>query len=265
MVGRDIIGSLYRPAPDSHKGDNGRVLIIAGSNKYHGALLLAVQVASRIVDIVYVHSVAKNLNLLERWQGETAVFIAVSTEELFRSAELADTILIGPGLPESEEVVVLTQRLLQEFRHKKVVVDASALWQADPHWFHHNVVVTPHREEFGHVFRRPSTPEAVQAVAKEYQCIVVLKGRFDYISNGEELWENHTGNVGMTKGGTGDVLSGLICALAAKNKLLTAALAGTYLSGLSGDRLYERVGTFYNAEDVIHELGRIWHEFSLVQ
>ena len=64
----------------------------------------------------------------------------------------------------------------------------------------------------------------------------------------------------MTKGGTGDVLAGLVGGLAAKNDPLTAALAGAYLNGLAGDRLYEKKGTFYNAEDLTEELGRVWKE-----
>ena len=94
-------------------------------------------------------------------------------------------------------------------------------------------------------------------MAKYYQCVVALKGKYDYVSDGKELYENRTGNVGMTKGGTGDVLAGLVCGFAAKNDPLTSALAGIYLSGLTGDRLFEKFGTFYNAEDVVKELAGI--------
>jgi len=90
-----------------------------------------------------------------------------------------------------------------------------------------------------------------------------LKGKSDFISDGKKLYENTTGNVGMTKGGTGDVLAGLIGALAATNDNLTAALAGTYLNGLAGDRLYEKVGTFYNAEDLVGAVGEVWKKIRI--
>ena len=260
IIGREILESLYRPTPDSHKGDNGRVLVIAGSDKYHGALLLAIQAVSRVVDMVYVHSVAKNLAILDRLKGDTAVFISVSDEELWQTVGLVDIVLIGPGLDESDKTIALTKRLLIEYPEKKVVVDATALWHADPVWLRKNVIVTPHAREFAQVFKIEPAAENVQKMAAEHYCVVALKGQYDYVSDGKELWENRTGNVGMTKGGTGDVLAGLVGGLAAKNDPLTAALAGAYLNGLAGDRLYEKKGTFYNAEDLTEELGRVWKE-----
>jgi NAD(P)H-hydrate epimerase len=65
---------------------------------------------------------------------------------------------------------------------------------------------------------------------------------------------NRTGNAGMTKGGTGDVLAGLIAALACKNDLFLAGGAGAYLNGLAGDRLQRRVGFAYNASDLVEEI-----------
>jgi NAD(P)H-hydrate epimerase len=126
---------------------------------------------------------------------------------------------------------------------------------------HENCVVTPHAEEFESIFKCVATPQNVLKMAKQFRCTVVLKGGSDYISNGNLIYENQTGNAGMTKGGTGDVLAGLIGGLCAKNDILTAAAAGAYLNGLAGDRLYETKSTFYNAEDVISELGKIWGEY----
>lgn len=260
IIGREILQSLYRPSPESHKGDNGRVLVIAGSDKYHGALLLAVQAASRLVDMVYVHSVARNLALLDRLKHDTSVFISILEEELWQIVGLVDAILVGPGLDESDGTIAMTKRLLIEYPEKKVVVDATALWHADPVWLRKNVIVTPHAREFAQVFKIEPAAANVQKMAAEHHCVVALKGQYDYVSDGKELWENRTGNVGMTKGGTGDVLAGLVGGLAAKNDPLTAALAGAYLNGLAGDRLYEKKGTFYNAEDLTEELGRVWKE-----
>ena len=139
-------------------------------------------------------------------------------------------------------------------------MDATAFWHVEPEYLHSHCIATPHSREFQNVFKCDPTAENVQKMARRYGCIVVLKGMIDYVSDGHELYENRTGNVGMTKGGTGDVLAGLIGSFAATNDILTSALAGTYLNGLLGDRLQERVGRFYNAEDLIAELGRVWKE-----
>lgn len=260
-IDSSVLSKLRKPNPSSHKGQNGRVLVIAGSEKFHGALLLTVQAASRIVDIVYVHSTEQNLSLIKVLRSQIATFIAVGKKELEQTIELVDCIMIGPGLAESQESVALTEYILTKYRDKKIIVDATAFWHLNPMWLHKNVIVTPHSREFENTFKCAATKEHAHHMAKQYGCIIVLKGVTDYITDGNKLFENTTGNVGMTKGGTGDVLVGIVGALAATNELMDSALAGAYISGLAGDRLYERVGTFYNAEDIIVELGRIWSEY----
>ncbi|OGH68757.1 MAG: NAD(P)H-hydrate dehydratase [Candidatus Magasanikbacteria bacterium RIFCSPHIGHO2_02_FULL_47_14] len=261
ITGPDILSHIRRPETASHKGQNGRLLIIAGSEKYHGSLLLAMQIASRIVDTVYVFSSKNNVRLLERLRERMAAFIAVFEEELWQTVELVDAILIGPGLAEDDGTHQRVKKLLTEYRDKKTVIDATALWHVDPNLLHEQCIVTPHSREFSHVFGCEPSAVNVLAMAKQYTCTIVLKGRIDYISNGQKVYENHTGNVGMTKGGTGDVLAGTTAAFAATNDLLVSALAGVYLNGLAGDRLFERVGTLYNAEDVMKQLGTLWKEY----
>jgi len=258
IIDSSIFDKLYRPQSDSHKGQNGRLLIIAGSEKFHGAMLLAVQTASRIVDMVYVYTTPNNRGLIENLKSDIAVFIPVLEEELWNTVNMADTILIGPGLAEKDETVHLVKKLLHEHQDKKTVIDATAMWHLNPSWLHDNCIVTPHSREFEQVYKCKAIPDHVQTMAVEYGGIVLLKGQYDYVSDGKELWENRTGNVGMTKGGTGDVLSGAIASLACKNDNLTSALAGIHLVGLTGDKLFEKFDTFYNAEDVIGSLREVW-------
>lgn len=255
-----IFEKLKTPESNSHKGQNGRILVIAGSDTYHGSLLLSIQAASRIVDMVYVYSSEKNLELVQKLRSEISTFIAIGESELWEKVELVDSIIIGPGLEETDYTVELTKKLLTKYPHKKTVVDATSFWHINPDWLHSNVIAAPHSREFENVFDCHAEPECVQKNAKRYGCTIVLTGKVDYISDGNDLWQNTTGNVGMTKGGTGDVLVGIIGALAATNDPITSVLAGTYLSGLAGDALEKRVGTFYNAEDVMGELGRVWKE-----
>lgn len=257
-VEKTIFQQLRTPHPESHKGQNGRVLIIAGSNTFHGALLLAVETASRLVDMVYVHSTKENLTLVKKLRSEISTFIAVGEKNLERTIEMVDAILMGPGLPECDETIALVHTVLSKHRDKKTVVDATAMWHVKPEYLHDNCIVTPHSREFENVFGIAATGENVLAMAKKYKGIVTLKGRIDYMSDGETLYENHTGNVGMTKGGTGDVFAGTIAALLATNDMLTATLAGAHLVGLAGDALYEKKRTFYNAEDLIESMGDVW-------
>ena len=250
----DIIKGLYEPPKDSHKGDNGRLLIIGGSKKFHGAPLFAAKIASRIVDLVYFSSVPENNELIKRMKSELCDFIAIPREEIFEAAEKSDCILIGPGLGVEEETKQPTNNLLKQLPNKKFVLDADALEVLDKSLLNKNCVVTPHREEFKQLFGQEASKKTVAEAAKKFSCIVVVKGVEDYISNGVELRVNTTGNAGMTKGGTGDVLAGLIAALACKNDLFLAACAGVFINGLVGDRLKEKVSYYFNASDLVDEI-----------
>jgi hydroxyethylthiazole kinase-like uncharacterized protein yjeF len=257
-VKKSIFKQIRRPEPLSNKGENGRIMIIAGSEKFHGALLLAVQAASRIVDVIYIYSTEENFGIVKKLKGEIASFVSVLPGELWETAEKVDAILIGPGLKEIKENVDLTHELLEKYPNKKFVIDATALWHLKPEWLNENCVVTPHRLEFENVFKKKATSENVHQMAKKYGATIVSTGHVDFISNGKEMWQNKTGNAGMTKGGTGDILAGLITAFASTNELLPAALAGAFLNGYAGDKLHAKVGTFYNSEDLSKTVGKVW-------
>jgi NAD(P)H-hydrate repair Nnr-like enzyme with NAD(P)H-hydrate dehydratase domain len=90
--------------------------------------------------------------------------------------------------------------------------------------------------------------------AKKYNCIVLLKGNIDIVSNGKEMRTIEGGNAGMTKGGTGDVLAGLIAALACKSNPYLATIAGSFINKKAGDTLYSKVGPFFNATDLAYQI-----------
>ena len=260
IVDASVLTQLYRLSKKSHKGENGRVLIIAGSDKYHGSMLLTVQTTSRIVDMVYVHSVAKNLKLIDKLKSATAVFVNIDENELASTAKKVDVIIIGPGIEFSQKNIELLEMILRRFSDKKILLDATAFDCLNLDSLHKNCIITPNAAEFERVFKKPAIPQNALGISQQYNCIVVLKGQNDYISDGNIIYENQTGNAGMTKGGMGDVLAGLIGGLLAKNDKMVAAQAGAYINGLAGDRLYEKKSAFYNAEDLVNEIGEIWKE-----
>jgi len=258
-----IVKNLYKPPKESHKGQNGVLLIIGGSAKFHGAPFFAAKIASKIVDLVYFSSIPENNELIKNMKGELCDFIAVPIKEALATAEKVDSILIGPGLGVSEETKQLTNRLLERYPNKKFVLDADALAVLDKKLLDKNCVVTPHKEEFKNLFGVEAEKETVVKMAQKYSCIVVLKGVEDYVSEGENLLINKTGNAGMTKGGTGDVLAGLIAAFSCKNDPFLAACAGTFINGLTGDRLKEKVSYYYNASDLVKKIPKTIKELSV--
>jgi len=190
--------------------------------------------------------------MIKKLRLKTAEFMP-NTPPLFKDI---DTILIGPGLGISSRSKNLVRKVLKS--KIKALLDADALNVLDKKLtmlINHRHILTPHHREFQRLFKLKASAQNAEKMAKKYQCTIVLKGPVDYIaSNKEGLWQNKTGNAGMTKGGTGDVLAGLIAGLYCKNGAFTSAAAGAYVCGRTGDELYKKVGTFYNAEDLTKQI-----------
>jgi len=245
---------LWKPDEDSHKAENGRLLIIAGSELYHGASILPLKVASRIVDLVYFFSVPENNEIVKEMKSDLPDFIVVPRDRVMDFMGKVDCVLIGPGLPDNEDTQKLTEELLKNYPDKKFVLDAGSLSAIDPEILTENCIVTPHKGEFEKLFGVEPSEEIMEMMCEKYGCVIVLKGPEDLICSKETCKINKTGNVGMTKGGTGDVLSGLIAALACKNDLVLAVCVGNFVNGLAGDRLKERLSRYYNASDLVEEI-----------
>ena len=279
QISYEDIKNLYLPPPDSHKGQNGRLLIIGGSHLFHSASLWALKVASRIVDLVHYSSVLENNELVMRLKSEFRDGIVVPRKDVESYIEEDDAILIGPGMTRDYETEEITNKLLRKFPHKQWVIDAGALQMMDISDIPQNAILTPHRGEFTLLWDKAlhnkllaareieTIEEKVQLFAKHFQCSVLVKGKIDIVCNGGdsggkicsfgECVEIHGGNSGMTKGGTGDVLAGLIAALATKNDPFLATIAGAFINKQAGDSLYARVGPFFNASDLADEIPRI--------
>jgi len=241
----------------SHKGENGKVLVVSGSGEYHGSAIFATLAASRFVDLVYVCTEKENIPALKKWCPNSIVRGFGEANEL---AKECDSILIGPGM-EGKKARKTTLMLLKRFPEKKFVIDAIALWFLKPNELGKNCCVTPHAGEFkAFLGKKPCAENALRANRK-FGFVVVLKGKTDCIASRGKLWENETGNALMTVGGTGDVLAGLITAFAAKNSLEKAALAGCWLNGKAGESLAKRMAGF-NAMDLADELPVVMKKIS---
>lgn len=275
--------NLYIPPEDSHKGQNGKLLLIGGSHLFHAASLWALEVASRIVDMVFYASVPENNQIVLEAKKEFRDGIVVPRSEIESYISEADCVLIGPGMVRSQEKIndlrlkindledinnienegeqtyYLTKFLLGKYPGKKWAIDAGSLQMMDKEWLRglEQVVITPHEKEFEGLFGVPATAENVEKMAKEYNIVILLKGKEDIVCSPDRSLVVKGGNAGMTKGGTGDVLAGLVAALACKNEMFLAASAGSYINKKAGDALYGRVGTNFNSSDLSEEIPRV--------
>jgi NAD(P)H-hydrate epimerase len=279
---------LSLPQADSHKGQNGKLLVIGGSRLFHAASLWALSIASKLVDMVFYSSVPENNQIVHEAKSEFRNGIVVPRDELEAYAGEADVILIGPGMlrtesikdesemrsleeinkleDEGEQSFYLTKYLLEKYPEKKWVIDAGALQMLRPEWLlplAGRAILTPHPGEFERVFGKKAWADVTAEMAKQYQCTIVVKGREDMVCSPTDCVRVLGGNAGMTKGGTGDVLAGLIASLACTNDVWLAATCGSYINKKAGEELYEKVGYFFNASDLVDEIPRVMKKILL--
>ena len=254
---------LFVPKPGSHKGENGKVMIIGGSKLFHAASLWPLEIASKIVDMVFYSSVPENNELVQSVKKEWRNGIVVPREKIDEYIAEADSILIGPGLPREsgveqgdDDTKELTESLLKKYPKKKWVIDGGSLQTINPDLIPANAILTPHHGEFAKLFGTPgSSEEIVMKMAQKYHCVILLKGQEDIVCSSEKCVTIPGGNAGMTKGGTGDVLAGLVTALYAQNSdpFLVASCA-SYINKKAGEALFEKVGLYFNASDLVEEI-----------
>lgn len=257
IIGKSILASLKSPKENSHKGQNGILTIIGGSKKYHGAPLLAIKSASRFVDLLYFHSpFGENQKLLHFLKSHKCTFIAIEKKELNEMIEKSDCVLIGNGLELNNQNKKMLNSLLKKFKMKKFVLDAGALHLVDKKLLNAKICLTPNLPEFHALFGKPGGQKNAFEMAIKYGCVILLKHpEGDVITDGIELALNHAGNEGMTKGGTGDTMAGLVCAFGCKNDLFLAAKAAAFLNGFAGDLQKKERGIHFDADDLADNLG----------
>jgi len=253
---------------------NGQVTIIGGSELFHGAPLLSLKVASRIVDMVFFASPEPSVGkVAEEFKSKLFSFICVPWDEVDAYIKKSDSILIGPGFmrfgsertPEDKRDYSyhdagkksreITERLLKKFPVKRWVIDGGSLQVMDVDWIPKNAVLTPNKKEFELLFRvKEQESERVKELAEKYSCVINAKGSRNIVYSPTDCVEIPGGNAGLTKGGVGDVLAGLTVALLAKNEPFLAATSASFICKMASDMLYSKVGTNYNADDLADQI-----------
>lgn len=261
---------LYKPRVDVRKGENGQVVIIGGSKLFHGAPLLSLKVASRIVDMVFFASPEPSVGrVAENLKSKLFSFIWVPWGEVGEYIKKSDAVLIGPGLmryrremkndldetgKRSKEI---TEKLLSQFPNKQWVIDAGSLQVMDTKFVPKNAILTPNKKEYQMLFGKNKPEE----MARKYQCIIMAKNKETVVCSPERYQHIEGRDVGMTKGGIGDVLAGLVVALAAKNPPFLAACASSWLSQRVASELFQKEGMVCNADDLAEKIPEVLRKY----
>ncbi|VVA43435.1 ADP-dependent (S)-NAD(P)H-hydrate dehydratase [Candidatus Roizmanbacteria bacterium] len=271
---KSFLSKLSLPQPNSHKGQNGKVLIIGGSSLFHSASLWAAEVASHFCDMVHYSSTVENEKIFLSLRKKFHNGMIVPQEKLMEYVKEDDVILVGPGMmregKEAKYTYDLTKSLIENFPEKQFVFDAGALQMMDKEWLSKlktPAIITPHQKEFETLFGKSILDlqleekiKLVQAKAKKYQVIILLKAITDIISDGKETYLIEGGNAGLTKGGTGDILAGLTTALSANNSAFVSAVTASILLKKTGDKLFQSKGYWYNISNIIESIPEVLKE-----
>lgn len=256
--------NIKLPADDSHKGQNGKLLLIGGSELFHAASKWSLDVASKFVDMVFYSSVHDNNELIKEAKGEFWNGIVVERDHLEDYLSEADAILIGPGMMRDEKTTGFVNNLIGKHQEKKWVIDAGALQVIDPSLLNENHIITPHTKE---MLKLEERFEEKGLSIENLKATVLLKSKIDRVY----AWENDKkitievdgGNSGMTKGGSGDSLAGLVAALYCTHDAVTSAVVSSYINKKAGDELYKTVGPYFNTSDLVEMIPQVfWQEIN---
>ncbi|MBI2191434.1 MAG: NAD(P)H-hydrate dehydratase [Planctomycetes bacterium] len=275
---RDAFLPAIPPRPrDAHKGDFGRVLILAGSRGMTGAACLATEAALRsgvglatlavpdvILPVVSAHLLCSTfLPLPATLEGCLA---AAAFEPFLAEAGRVQAVAIGPGLSRHPDTSELVRRLVPRIS-SPLVLDADALnafaGRAEGLCGRNTpLLLTPHPGEMSRVTGRATREiqddreNCAVNFAREHSCLLVLKGHHTLVTDGQKLFVNSTGNPGMATGGSGDVLTGILAGLLAQGfAAYDAAKIGVFVHGLAGDLAAADLGEIsLTAEDILAKL-----------
>ncbi len=267
-VKKSDVKALYPvPKHDSHKGQNGRVLIVGGSLDYYGAPILAAMGALfGGTDLVYLMVPECNFEVSRSYYPDFIVrsfpgdhLDARGVEPIAHVATLARAMLVGPGIGYHRDTIEAVHALAKKVK-MPVVLDAQAIQALDRHNVRDNarVLLTPHAQEFsdfcGEHF--PSLliekVEHVKKIAARFNVNILVKNPIDILASYDgHFCINQTGNPGMTSGGTGDVLSGFVASLMSRGlSPYDAARIGVYIVCVAGDELLSQKGHAFTATDL---------------
>ena len=265
----------------SRKGDNGIVLVVGGSYIYHGAPVLSSLAALRCgTDLVYTcvpkinvtptRAISPNLIVIPLVdQKLTLGAVKKLVGALPRNLHSA-TIGMGLAIQEKNSLLHLVKSLLD--RDVRLSLDASALIpEILPLLSHKNVVVTPHSGEFKRLFGDVPSDSNIERIklveenALKHGITVILKGSTDIVSDGKITYLCEKNTPAMTVGGTGDVLSGLVAGLLSTNRnSLESAAAASYICGLAGKEVQEKLGFHMTSMDLIDSLPSVMKPFDRI-
>ncbi|WP_019946540.1 bifunctional ADP-dependent NAD(P)H-hydrate dehydratase/NAD(P)H-hydrate epimerase [Hymenobacter aerophilus] len=267
----ELRGRLPRRPKFSHKGTFGHALLLAGSKGKIGAAVLATRACLRAgVGLMTTRVPAVGYDIIQISDPEAMCLADPASDHITELPELDsyDAVGIGPGLGQHDDTRAVLRQLLEEAKVPLVIdADALNLLGANPELqklLPPDSLLTPHPKEFERLVGAPARDdyhrlEQLRDFVGRTGCYCIIKGAYTVLAAPDgTLYFNSTGNAGMATGGSGDVLTGLLLALRAHQRLapLDAALLGLHAHGRAGDLALPHTGhAGLLASDIVRFLG----------
>ncbi|ERI94336.1 YjeF domain protein [Clostridiales bacterium oral taxon 876 str. F0540] len=266
IIDREMIKSrLFKRDKYSHKGDYGRILIIAGSKGYSGAAYIAAEGAVRSGAGLVTLCCSEDIQSVLSMKLTEAMTISFKDRDRLKDIlSKCNSIAIGPGMGNNEDTFEVVRYALENAKCP-VVIDADGINVLKESLSilknrEHGVILTPHLGEMSRItgldinYIKENRIEVSEEFAREYGVVIILKGYNTIITDGTATIINPTGNSSMASGGMGDCLTGIIASFIGQGyKLMEAAALSTYIHGYAGDRLSEDMFCV-NASHVLESL-----------
>ena len=258
---QDVLDFLPDRDPWGHKGSFGKILMLCGSRGYTGAAYLAAMGALRtgagliflgVPESIYeIEAVKLNEPVVFPLPDDEGKLSHLAIAEISRRLPQMDAVLIGCGLGQSEGTLSVVRYVLDQAKCP-VVLDADGINVLQSHkdilrGRAYPTILTPHDGEFLRFGGSIGEDRMASAVyyAREWNCILLLKGHRTCITDGCTGYCNETGNPGMAVGGSGDVLAGMIVSLLGQGlNPLEAAACAAWLHGAAGDLCAKEIGQY---------------------
>lgn len=275
------LSKIYSARPaGAHKGNFGSVLVIGGSKLYSGSATLAAVAAVRSgADLVTVAAPVRAADVASHTLVDLITYPLRG--DYLTSKHVADildlmlirkinSVVIGPGMGRHRLTVAAINKLITKI-NIPMVLDADALFaiaQAPKVVTSKHLILTPHSGELAILLKEErKTGEdfedrlsKAKEAALKYSSVVLLKGHIDIITDGTNTITNNSGTAYMTKGGFGDVLTGVIATLLARGVgIFEAAHAGAYINGRAGEMAAAHYGEGLAASDIFGFIPRVIH------
>ena len=287
LITEELVKKMFSPRKkDTHKGDYGKIFILAGSAGFTGAAYLCSQSAIRTGAGLVTLGIPASLNdILEVKLTEVMTKPLPETkertlsleaeEEILKFMEKSDILAIGPGISQNPETKELIRKIILKSKIPMVIdadgINAIAGSVDILKEIKVPLILTPHPGELSRLINKnieeiKTNPiNIARNFVQEYNAVLVLKLARTVIGEPSgQIYLNTTGNPGMASGGVGDVLTGIIAALLGQNfSPIDSAIAGVYLHGYAGDLAKEKKGEFsLIATDIIEEIPEVLKRMS---